>query len=127
MSTSTKKLGINSVIYIFAEVSIKGIGFLLIPIYTRYLTPQDYGIVALVTSVTAFLSIFYLLGLPAAIRRFYFTDPTNESYVKRLWGTNITFIIIISFIATFVLILLKGKGLSLFLGEVPFYPFVILG
>ena len=106
---------------------MRGIGFLLIPIYTRYLTPQDYGIVALVTSVTAFLSIFYLLGLPSAIRRFYFTDPTNENYVKRLWGTNITFIIIIAFMTTFVLILLKGKGLSLFLGEVPFYPHVILG
>ena len=38
----------NTLIYGLGNYGVKIIGFLLIPLYTRYLTPSDYGIIALV-------------------------------------------------------------------------------
>ena len=34
----------HSVVYGLGSVAIKGLGFLMVPFYTRYLNPADYGI-----------------------------------------------------------------------------------
>ncbi|MCK5608089.1 oligosaccharide flippase family protein [Candidatus Pacearchaeota archaeon] len=106
---------------------MKSIGFLLIPLYTRLLTPSDYGILAVVTAITSLLGVFYMLGLPASSNRFYFEDPQNEKYVKELWGTNISFILIISFSFTTLLLLTGDRLFQSFIGEIAFYPYIVLG
>ena len=45
----------NSGIYSVLNLLQKGINFLLIPILTVYLTTYDYGVVAVVTAINAFL------------------------------------------------------------------------
>ena len=45
------------------------IGFFLLPVYTRFLTPEDYGIVEVVGSVGALLFVFIRLGMGGAITR----------------------------------------------------------
>ncbi len=55
-----------------ANVMTKIIGFLLIPLYTSYLDPADYGIVELCSSLAAFSVIFMRLGVPGSVSRFYF-------------------------------------------------------
>jgi hypothetical protein len=39
----------NSIVYGLGEVLPKGISLILIPLYTRFLSPPDYGILSLVT------------------------------------------------------------------------------
>ena len=34
----------HSLVYGFGALATKAIGFLMLPVYTRYLTPADYGI-----------------------------------------------------------------------------------
>ena len=48
------------------------IGFFLIPVYTRYLTPEDYGIVALAGPLSALIVILMRVGVPGAVTRFYY-------------------------------------------------------
>lgn len=127
MATDIKTLSKNSFVYIIVEVMMKGIGFLLIPVYTRLLSPSDYGILAIVTSIASLLTVFYTLSLSSASSRFYFEDPQNENYLKELWGTNITFVLIVSICLSTFLILKGDKIFSLFIGDLPFYPYVLLG
>jgi O-antigen/teichoic acid export membrane protein len=47
------------------------IGVVMVPIYTRVFSPDEYGALDLITSLVAFLVIFLLMGQPSAVGRFY--------------------------------------------------------
>jgi O-antigen/teichoic acid export membrane protein len=47
------------------------IGVVMVPIYTRVFSPDEYGALDLITSMVAFLVIFLLMGQPSAVGRFY--------------------------------------------------------
>lgn len=76
----------NSSLYTFCALLQKGTGFLLLPIYTTYLKPEDYGIMNLITSITGFLSILFLVSLHAAAARFHFKYVTSKGQAI-VWGT----------------------------------------
>ena len=99
----------------------------MLPLYTRYLTPSDYGIMSVVTSISGFLSILFMLSLNGAMSRFYFDYRDNPSLLKEFWGTVLTFILILS-ISLGVILLATGEFLlKPAIGEIPFWPFVAMG
>ena len=51
------------IIYGIAGGLSKSLMILLLPIFTRYFTPEEYGIVDIVTSVLMFLSIMSMLQI----------------------------------------------------------------
>jgi len=61
----------HSAIYGIGELLRQLTGFVMLPIYTRYLTPSDYGVVELLTMTIAFVSIFIGLRISQAMFRFY--------------------------------------------------------
>ena len=73
-----KELLKDTVVYGLGTLTTKGLGFLLIPIYTRYLTPGDYGILALVNMWGAVLGVLFGLGQPRALFRYYFKESDRE-------------------------------------------------
>lgn len=117
----------NSAIYSAITLLQKGINFLLIPILTIYLSTYDYGVIALIVSINAFLNVFYLLALPGTLNRFYYEYEGNEIQEKKLFGTIITFVLMNSFFMSLVIILFRKYVLQPFLQEVPFFPFMALG
>ncbi len=50
----------------------KLVGFVMIPIYTNYLVPADYGILELLTLTTDIITILIGAGLAQAVMRLYF-------------------------------------------------------
>ena len=46
-----KKLFSNTILYTIGEVVPRIIAFLMMPIFTRYLAPSDYGILSYTNSV----------------------------------------------------------------------------
>ena len=105
----------------------KGIGFVLLPLYTTYLSPTDYGIQAVVTSIASFLSMLLALDIDSAARRFYFKYNEDKEKARSMYGTAAVVIIINSFFWGGLIILLHNYILSPILGEVSFYPYVLLG
>lgn len=55
------------------------VGFLLIPVYTAFLTPDDYGILDLTAAFGAILVVLMRFGVPGAVTRFYFDHREGES------------------------------------------------
>ncbi|MBI3302273.1 MAG: oligosaccharide flippase family protein [Deltaproteobacteria bacterium] len=76
--TQIKKLASHSVIYGLGAYLDKFIGFLLIPLYTRYLLPADYGILALLSIVSSLGFTFLNMGQSSALFRSYFDHDTEE-------------------------------------------------
>lgn len=73
-----RDLAKDSSIYGLAKVGGQAIGFFLIPLYTHYLTPEDYGILNILGTVSVSLGIFITFGLDAATYRFVGLAQTNE-------------------------------------------------
>ena len=121
------KLVQNSAIYSIITILQRGISFFLLPLYTAFLTPADYGVMNIVTTVTSLLSLFFLLGLTGAASRFYFQHKDDEQYIKELWGTILTFVIINSIILGSIFMLFHKYLIDPIVGNIPFYPYFILG
>lgn len=71
MLKDLKSLGKESVIYGLSTVGARLLNFLLMPFYTHYLVPAEYGVVATVFSYIAFLNILYQYGMDQAYMRHY--------------------------------------------------------
>ena len=77
VGNESKLLARHSIIYGIGTSANKIVGFLLLPIYTQYLTTREYGIKELVGLSTDILGILLATAISSAFYRFYF-DYTEE-------------------------------------------------
>jgi len=122
-----RQLGANSVIYTATNLLQRGTAFLLMPLYTLYLDPSAYGVLAIVTAVNGLLSIVFTLGLTSAMTRFYFEYQNDPDTLAEFWGSILVFILLMSAALGGVLLLTGNVLLRPLIGNVPFWPFVALG
>ena len=79
--------------YLLGSLLTKVSSFLLLPVYTRYLSPADYGVLSSLMSVAKFFPIFVSLYLDAAFGRYYFFEKKiSHQKVKELYSTIFWFI-----------------------------------
>jgi O-antigen/teichoic acid export membrane protein len=69
---------------------VSAISFLLLPIYIRHLSTQDYGALALLIAVEAVSKIAFRWGLDGAFMRYYHDPPGGD--VQRLASTLFLFL-----------------------------------
>jgi len=70
-------------VYLAAVVLSRAGAFLLIPLYTRRLTLEEYGQYALFLTLLAFLSTFMSAGLLSAIPKAYFSEEDRAEGKRR--------------------------------------------
>lgn len=121
-----KLLG-NSLIYTAVSILQKAIGFFLLPVYTAYLTPADYGVANVILSIVNFLSIFYLLALHGAGTRFEHQHRDDPAKAREIWGTLFLFVTGNAALLTVVMIAAGKPILAPFLGDIPFSPYMAIG
>lgn len=108
------RLAKNTGLYTAAEILNKAIPFLLLPVMTRYLSPSDYGIVAIFMAYVGILCVFVGLSAHGAVTVNFFRMDRSQlpSYVF-----NVFLILIVSascvFLLTTVLVDELVKRLSL--------------
>ena len=126
LTDDIKRISKNTLGFSVGTILTKAIAFFLIPVYTRYLTPDDYGIIALVGVIISILSVFYLLGQKGSFGRFYYDYNHDKRELKEYVGTITLSIIGISFIATLILSLFGESFFALLIKDVPFNPYILL-
>ena len=77
-----RRLGKHSVIYGLGGLVSRILAVILLPLYTRYLTPSDYGKVETLIALTTVIGIVLRMGISSAFFRFYFDSP--EPAARRL-------------------------------------------
>lgn len=101
-----KKILSDSFLYTFANILTKGIGFLMIPIYTSYFSTNDYGIIDLLMITGTILSIIIGLEIHQSVARFF--PEAETEYEKKvvvstsLWSIIILYGVFLAFILPFV-------------------------
>ena len=72
-----KKFSKDTIAYGLGKGIKKFLGFLLLPFYTRALTPADYGILDTLGTFVFFIAVFLNMGLDSA-SGFYYFQPKEE-------------------------------------------------
>ena len=78
MSVKLALLGKNIGIYSLGNIALRAAAFLLIPLYTRYLSVDSYGLLDLCIITMQILIIFMGLGMPQGLVRFYNKHELNN-------------------------------------------------
>src|SRR5207248_3005110 len=75
--------------YQVADVVSKLIAVLLLPVYTRYISPAGYGVVELLANGVILISILARFGMIESFLRYYFADEDRarrDALVRRTAG-----------------------------------------
>jgi len=79
MFSQLLRLSKHSVIYGFGVLISQLIGFFLLLLYTRYLTPSDYGVLEIFGVTQGILSIIFVMGLNSALFMSYFNYELRKT------------------------------------------------
>lgn len=105
MSLTKTNLVRSTLIYVVIGFLPVAANFLLAPVYTRFLKPDEYALVGLATLFQTFLTFFLSFSLDGAFSRIYFDYERREKLKHAVLSTLLITVIIISAIATTVLFL----------------------
>jgi O-antigen/teichoic acid export membrane protein len=83
MSGYLRRLATTGAAYTAASILSKVIAVALLPLYTRYLSPKDYGAAEILFAAVVTASIIVRLGLIEAILRFYYLDGEDPRRVVK--------------------------------------------
>lgn len=85
----------NTIYYSVGEICPRIIAFFLLPIYTHFLTPADYGIMSYTNTVMLFFVVLGTLALNSFVLRYYFIW-NNEGDRRRLIGSVVSVILLMN-------------------------------
>lgn len=121
-----KKVLENSFLYTFSSILVKATGFLLLPFYTFFLTPEDYGITNLINSFLQVTIYVVTFSLNAGIVRFYVDFKHEEEKLKEFISTIVIFIIFTTNMFIFLSLIFNGFVTDLLFENLSFYPIVLI-
>jgi O-antigen/teichoic acid export membrane protein/SAM-dependent methyltransferase len=81
----------DSTVYLIGNLLQKATAFVLLPIYTNYLTTLQYGLLELANTVVNLTLVTAALGVPYAINKCYHRDCPDEASRQRLASTALVF------------------------------------
>src|SRR5262245_51408202 len=79
----------HSGIYGVAQILKRFASLLLLPVYTSYLQPADYGCIAILDLMVLLLGIVIGAGIGNAVARYHF-DAQSDVERDRVWWTGLT-------------------------------------
>ena len=119
-----KSFSADTLYYGLSSVISRLVGFLLVPLFTRYLSPEDYGVMTLLGFYTLFFSPISNLGLQGAMFRYVGFSKTKEDEDIILSSAFKAVLVISSFFTLLSVILVKQ--LELFLVHSDDYTILML-
>ena len=105
-----KKTAKHSIIYGSGNIFVMLIGFILMPLYTRFLSPEEYGVYSIVWIMGSILALLYDMGMITGMLRWYYEYPNSEQKKRRVvLSTSAVFITLASCVFTAVFIMFSKQ------------------
>lgn len=120
-----RQLLVNSVYYTIGETLPRIIGFFLLPVLTRFLTPAEYGINTYTNTVMLFSGAIASLSLNTFLLRDYYKEPTDRSR-KEIIGNIFLLMLLTNGVITGLELLTFPWLLERLNIRIPFHPFFLL-
>jgi O-antigen/teichoic acid export membrane protein len=106
------RLSKHSIVYGLGAAASQVVGFFLIPLYSRYLTPSDYGVLEIFTATMAIIGVIIPLGVTSGLAMSYY-EQENEERRKAALSTAYFFLTATSLCFALILIAVAGTFSSL--------------
>lgn len=116
----------NSLLYTIGSMITPAIGLIMIPIYTDYLSPAEYGIMTTVQALVGMLQVFLLLSLDGSVNRFFFDFSDDKEKQKEYLGSIFIFVLVFSTVVSIILLAFKNIIGNILFGSIPITPFYYL-
>ena len=113
-------------IYGAGGIGTKALAFILLPVYLRFLTPEDYGILAIASIVSSVVAILLGMGLQSGVIRHYYDSIDEPEEVRKYLATVVLFFVAVGTVVTSMLSVFGRPLFDLALSEVAFYPYLVL-
>ena len=87
MKYNIKNIVKHTSMYSVGSIASKAIGFFLIPLYTHFLSPEDYGVLELLTMMVILTGIIIQGGIATAVFKFfnnYESDKDKKQIISTL-------------------------------------------
>lgn len=107
----------DSAIYTIPSILSNGISFFLIPLYTRVLSPSDYGALDMITVFGSLIAVTVALEISQAFSRFYRDEKTDEG--KKVLASTALWFTILMFSGFLIVTLAFAQELSLIVIGIP--------
>ena len=115
----------HSAIYGLGNLSTKVVSFILLPVFTRFLLPSDYGIIELLTITSSIIVVILNFGMNTAIFKSYFNYEEEEK--KRLVLSTAFFYSIVVTLTFLAILLSQASSFSSMLfGKTAYTPHIRL-
>ncbi len=108
-----KKTAKHSAIYATGTIIRRLTGLVMLPIYTRYLTPEDYGVVELLTMAIEITGILIGLRISQVMFRYYIMAESEVR--KREVVSTVLFTVIASSIIGAMVLFISAENLTRFI------------
>jgi O-antigen/teichoic acid export membrane protein len=118
-----RRLATTGAAYTAASIVSKLIAVALLPLYTRYLTPADYGAAEVMFAAVVSASIVVRFGMIEALLRFYYKDDEDPgrvvgtSFATLFWASTAAALIALPFARQIAEALLDGPAAELSAGQ----------
>lgn len=122
MFSQLLRLARHSIIYGLGATASQVVGFFLIPLYTRYLTPSNYGVLEILAVTTAVLIIIVPFGVTSGLAMSYY-EHEDEERKKTALSTAYFFLTGTSLCISLILIAIAGNLSSLLFGSIEYTPY----
>ena len=87
----TKNILTTSLVFTIITFLPSALNFILLPVYTKYLSVVDYGILSLSTSVTSFFLVIGAFRTSTAINSYYYELMNDRTQLNIFYGTVLKF------------------------------------
>ena len=104
------------------NIIFQALAFFSLPVFTQYLSPDDYGILSYTASIMSLLCVLASLSLQSFIVRHYFELKTDEER-KELFGTISIFLLLVNSVLLLLEFLIFPSLLHYFNIKIPFHPY----
>jgi O-antigen/teichoic acid export membrane protein len=121
-----RQLRSDAIIYGTGQALGRGVQFLLVPILTRLLTPDVYGVSDLVLAYSQFAVLALVFGTDSALIRFFYQEPDRDAR-RRMISASLSFRVALGLAASLLFTLLSGAIAHQFLGSGVYWKYVAIG
>lgn len=125
MRAQLRTLARHSTVYTAGNVLNKSLFLILVPIYTRVLSKEEYGSLALLHAAMMVLLVLYELGVSSSVMRLYY-DFDDAAQRRRYVGSIWAFALLLTALLSVGLTLVGPSVLAPLFSGVDFFPYVAL-
>ena len=126
MREALKRLSGESLVYGLGQVSGRAVQLLLVPVLTRALSRDVYGVADLVLAYSQFAVLVLVFGMDGALVRFFYHEPDREAR-RRMVSTSLVFRVATGLAGAALLAALAGPLSGGLVGSEAYRKYVMIG